>query len=174
MKSLGARDIGRYLALSAAVVGVYYLLARLGLLMVLPPYQVAPIYPAAGWGLAVLLVWGLRYTPAVALGSFIVQLTMMSDQGGVLGLAAGIGLGAAMQAVAGTLLMRRPPVISSGSVLNCQVTAGSASVLMKPAGMWMKGLRSGGPASSTQTVTEGSALSRLASTEPAAPEPTMT
>ena len=31
-------------------------LARLGLLMVLPPYQVAPIYPAAGWGLAVLLV----------------------------------------------------------------------------------------------------------------------
>ncbi len=107
MKSVGVRDIGRYLALSAAVVGVYYLLARLGLLMVLPPYQVAPIYPAAGWGLAVLLVWGLRYTPAVALGSFIVQATMMSEQGGVLALAAGIGLGAAAQAVAGTLLMRR-------------------------------------------------------------------
>jgi len=107
MKSPGARDIGRYLALSAAVVGVYYLLARLGLLMVLPPYQVAPIYPAAGWGLAVLLVWGLRYTPAVALGSFIVQATMMSGQGGVLLLAAGISVGAAVQAVAGTLLMRR-------------------------------------------------------------------
>ncbi len=107
MKAVGARDIGRYLALSAAVVGVYYLLARLGLLMVLPPYQVAPIYPAAGWGLAVLLVWGLRYMPAVALGSFIVQATMMSEQGGVLALAVGIGLGASAQAVAGTLLMRR-------------------------------------------------------------------
>ncbi|MGM9483809.1 ATP-binding protein [Roseateles sp. NT4] len=107
MKSVDARDIGRYLALSAAVIGVYYLLARLGLLMVLPPYQVAPIYPAAGWGLAVLLAWGLRYTPAVALGSFIVQATMMSEQGGVLPLSLGIGLGAAAQAVAGTLLMRR-------------------------------------------------------------------
>ncbi|MDR7268870.1 PAS domain S-box-containing protein [Pelomonas saccharophila] len=107
MKAVGVRDIGRYLALSAAVVGVYYLLARLGLLMVLPPYQVAPIYPAAGWGLAVLLVWGLRYTPAVALGSFIVQATTMSEQTGVLPLALGIGLGAATQAVAGTLLMRR-------------------------------------------------------------------
>ncbi|HEY8879257.1 MAG TPA: CHASE domain-containing protein [Roseateles sp.] len=107
MKRPGARDIGRYLALSAAVIGVYYLLARLGLLMVLPPYQVAPIYPAAGWGLAVLLVWGLRYTPAVALGSFVVQATTMSEQGGVLALATGIGLGAATQAVVGTLLMRR-------------------------------------------------------------------
>lgn len=117
MKSFGARDIGRYLALSAAVVGVYYLLARLGLLMVLPPYQVAPIYPAAGWGLAVLLVWGLRYTPAVALGSFIVQATTMTEQSGVLLLALGIGLGAATQAVAGTLLMRRwcgqPMVLAS-------------------------------------------------------------
>lgn len=102
-----AREIGRYLALSAAVVGVYYLLARLGLLMVLPPYQVAPIYPAAGWGLAVLLVWGLRYTPAVALGSFIVQATTMNEQAGVLPLALGIGLGAATQAVVGTLLVRR-------------------------------------------------------------------
>jgi hypothetical protein len=72
------------------------------------------------------------------------------------------------------VLIRRPPVISSGSVLNCQVTSGLAKVLMKPAGIWMKGLRSGGPASSTQTVTPGSALSRFASTEPAAPEPTMT
>lgn len=107
MKAPGAREIGRYLALSATIVAVYYLLARLGLLMVLPPYQVAPIYPAAGWGLAVLLAWGLRYMPAVALGSFIVQATTMSGQDGVLGLALGIGLGAATQALAAALLMRR-------------------------------------------------------------------
>ncbi len=73
-----------------------------------------------------------------------------------------------------TVLIRRPAVISSGSVLNCQVTPGSARVLMKPAGMWMNGLRSGGPASRTQTVVVPSAVSRLASTEPAAPEPMMT
>ncbi|HEY9109095.1 MAG TPA: PAS domain S-box protein [Roseateles sp.] len=102
------RDIGRYLALSAGITLVYYLLGRLGLLMVLPPYQVAPIYPAAGWGLAALLVWGLRYLPAVALGSFIVQATMLGDfTTQPLLLALGISLGAATQAAAGTLLMRR-------------------------------------------------------------------
>jgi PAS domain S-box-containing protein len=105
---LTAGGVGRYLALSAGITVVYYLLGRLGLLMVLPPYQVAPIYPAAGWGLAVLLIWGMRYLPAVAVGSFIVQATTMgslSDQ--VLPLAAGIGVGAAAQAAAGAVLMRR-------------------------------------------------------------------
>ena len=100
-----ARDIGRYLALTAGITAVYYLLGRLGLLMVLPPYQLAPIYPAAGWGLAVLLVLGLRYLPAVALGSFVVQATMLGTQS--LPLALAIGCGAAAQAAAGTLLMRR-------------------------------------------------------------------
>lgn len=102
------RDIGRYLALSAGITAVYYLLGRLGLLMVLPPYQVAPIYPAAGWGLAVLLVGGLRYLPAVAVGSFVVQATTLgslSEQ--VLPLAAGIGCGAAAQAAVGVWLLRR-------------------------------------------------------------------
>jgi PAS domain S-box-containing protein len=105
---LSARDVGRYLALSAGITAVYYLLGRLGLLMVLPPYQVSPIYPAAGWGLAVLLVGGLRYLPAVALGSFIVQATMLTELSArPLQLALGIGLGAAAQAAVGTWLMRR-------------------------------------------------------------------
>ncbi|MBW8844671.1 MAG: CHASE domain-containing protein [Burkholderiales bacterium] len=110
-RAVSGRDVGRYLALSAGITLVYYLLGRLGLLMVLPPYQVAPIYPAAGWGLAVLLVLGLRYLPAVALGSFVVQATTMGEMGGVdggvLGLSVGIGCGAALQAAAGALLMRR-------------------------------------------------------------------
>lgn len=105
MNRPGARDLGRYLALTAGITAVYYLLGRLGLLMVLPPYQLAPIYPAAGWGLAVLLVLGLRYLPAIALGSFVVQATMLGSQ--ALPLALAIGCGAAAQAAAGTLLMRR-------------------------------------------------------------------
>ncbi|MFG6456747.1 ATP-binding protein [Roseateles sp. BYS96W] len=108
MSGAGARDIARYLALSTGITAVYYLLGRLGLLMMLPPYQVAPIYPAAGWGLAVLLVLGLRYLPAVALGSFIVQVTTMNTQPPLLlPLALSIGLGAAAQAAAGTWLVRR-------------------------------------------------------------------
>lgn len=102
------RGLGRYLALSAGITLVYYLLGRLGLLMVLPPYEVAPLYPASGWGLAVLLVLGLRYLPAVALGSFIVQATSLGSlsQHPLL-LAAVIGAGAAAQAAAGAWLIRR-------------------------------------------------------------------
>ncbi|HEV6964792.1 CHASE domain-containing protein [Roseateles sp.] len=108
MRAPTPREAGRYLLLTAGITLVYYLLGRLGLLMVLPPYQVAPIYPAAGWGLAVLLVLGLRYLPAVALGSFVVQATMLGELSShPVALALGIGLGAAAQAAAGTLLMRR-------------------------------------------------------------------
>ncbi|RTL44009.1 MAG: PAS domain S-box protein [Burkholderiales bacterium] len=109
MPTLTAGGVGRYLALSAGITVVYYLLGRLGLLMVLPPYQVAPIYPAAGWGLAVLLVGGLRYLPAVWVGSFVVQATTMGSfaQPVLYTLSAGIACGAATQAAVGTLLMRR-------------------------------------------------------------------
>ncbi|HEY0954237.1 MAG TPA: PAS domain S-box protein [Roseateles sp.] len=146
---MSARDIGRYLALSAGITAVYYLLARLGLLMVLPPYQVAPIYPAAGWGLAVLLVGGLRYLPAVALGSFVVQATMLSEmRADVLPLALGIGCGAAAQAAVGTLLMRRwcgrPLVLASprevagylaAAVLAGCVSPSGATLLLRMAGV---------------------------------------
>jgi PAS domain S-box-containing protein len=134
---LQARDVGRYLALSAGITLVYYLLGRLGLLMVLPPYQVAPIYPAAGWGLAVLLVLGLRYLPAVALGSFVVQATALSNMGSaVLPLAAGIGAGAAAQAAAGTLLMRhwcgRPLVLASPREIGGYLAAAALAGLISP------------------------------------------
>jgi PAS domain S-box-containing protein len=134
---VSARELGRYLALSAGITAVYYLLGRLGLLMVLPPYQVAPIYPAAGWGLAVLLVLGLRYLPAVALGSFVVQATMLGELSSqpVL-LALGIGCGAAAQAAAGTLLMRRwcgrPLVLASPREVAGYLTAATLAGVVSP------------------------------------------
>ncbi len=70
--------------------------------------------------------------------------------------------------------MARPAVSAVGSVRNCQVQDGSNSVLVNPAGICIQGLRSGGPASSTHTVTAGSSVSRWASTDPAAPAPTIT
>ncbi len=108
MNGVAARDVARYLALSTGITAVYYLLGRLGLLMMLPPYQAAPLYPAAGWGLAVLLALGRRYLPAVALGSFVVQATTMSTPPALLlPLSLGIGLGAAAQAATGAWLVRR-------------------------------------------------------------------
>ena len=69
---------------------------------------------------------------------------------------------------------RRPPVHSLGSIEKHQFTRASWKVLMKPAGIWMNGCQSRGPASSTATVVPGSSLNRLASTEPADPAPTIT
>lgn len=135
--TVSARDLGRYLALSAGITVVYYLLGRLGLLMVLPPFQVAPIYPAAGWGLAVLLVLGLRFLPAVALGSVIVQATTMAGMGAsVLPLSLGIGCGAAAQAAAGTLLMRRwcgrPLTLTTPREIGCYLAAAALAGLISP------------------------------------------
>ncbi|MFG6465534.1 PAS domain S-box protein [Roseateles sp. BYS87W] len=129
--------MGRYLALSAGITLVYYLLGRLGLLMVLPPYQVAPIYPAAGWGLAVLLVGGLRYLPAVGLGSFVVQVTSMSGLAVPVELvAAAIAVGASAQAAAGTWLMRRwcgrPLVLASPREVAAYLAAVALAGLISP------------------------------------------
>ena len=69
--------------------------------------------------------------------------------------------------------MARPAVQSVGTVVKGQVMSVLNSVLTKPAGMWMKGLLSTGPASSTHTVAPV-ALRRLAMTEAAVPPPTIT
>lgn len=51
---------------------------------------------------------------------------------------------------------------------------GFRKVLMKPAGRWIKGCRSGGPASSTAAVTSGSSLNQLVGTQAAEPAPSIT
>ena len=70
--------------------------------------------------------------------------------------------------------MARPFTLSAGSVLKHQLKRASSIVLMKPAGAAMKGCRSLPPAWIRHTETRGSAVSRLASTHPADPAPTMT
>ena len=68
----------------------------------------------------------------------------------------------------------RPSIFSCGSEKNRQLTLRWLGSRMMPAGTWMKGLRSGGPASSRQTETDGSSVSRLAITAPAEPAPMTT
>ena len=46
-------------------------------------------------------------------------------------------------------------------------------IFAKPAGMWKNGCLSEPPASSSSTFTDGSALNRFASTQPAEPPPVM-
>ena len=71
----------------------YYLLARLGLSFGSLPGNVAPVWPPAGFALAVLLVRGRQLWPGVALGALAVN-----------GLDGGVPLGSAVGMAAGNTL----------------------------------------------------------------------
>ena len=66
----------------------------------------------------------------------------------------------------------RPWVFDSGSVSKHQFTLGRSIICQNPPGMWMRGLQSRPPASSSSTELRESALNRFASTQPAEPAPT--
>jgi hypothetical protein len=71
------------------------------------------------------------------------------------------------------ILMLRPFMRASGSVSNIQLTWRSNITLPKPIGMWIQRLLSRPPDSSSSTRLRPDSVSRLASTHPADPAPTM-
>ncbi|MGW6905985.1 MASE1 domain-containing protein [Streptomyces sp. NPDC054940] len=60
----------------AVVVAAYYVSAKIGLQQELVRGQVTPLWPPTGIALVVLLLWGLRMWPAVALGAFLVNVAL--------------------------------------------------------------------------------------------------
>jgi PAS domain S-box-containing protein len=91
----------------------YYVAGKLSLLMAIPPGYATPFWPAAGLAVAGLLLFGHRVAPGVMLGSFLVNVPTQFDAADArtltlsLALPLGIGAGAALQAMAGTALVRR-------------------------------------------------------------------
>src|SRR5438094_2153413 len=89
---------------------VYYVSGRLALLLAIPPVYATAVWPAAGIALAGVLVWGNGVWPGVLLGSFFVNIGTSFDPTAIwksIAVAAGIGAGATLQAVAGAFLVRR-------------------------------------------------------------------
>jgi PAS domain S-box-containing protein len=71
----------------------------------------SPLFPAAGWALAALLVFGPRVLPAVWVGAFLTNLVVEIGNGAVWtassgALAALIAVGACLQALLGSALVR--------------------------------------------------------------------
>ncbi|MFE0251355.1 MASE1 domain-containing protein [Streptomyces sp. NPDC059010] len=85
------------------VVAAYYLSAKLGLQQELVRGQVTPFWPPTGIALVVLLLWGLRMWPAVALGAFVVNVTLGPSAFPVLA----ITVGNTLAPVFAYLLLRR-------------------------------------------------------------------
>jgi diguanylate cyclase (GGDEF)-like protein/PAS domain S-box-containing protein len=92
---------------------IYFLAARFGLLLAIPPGYASPVWPAAGIALAAVLIFGNRVTPGIWLGSFMSNVVVSFDATSgaailksVL-LPAGFGVGASLQAIVGAILIRR-------------------------------------------------------------------
>jgi integral membrane sensor domain MASE1 len=60
----------------AAVTAAYYGSAKLGLEQHLVRGQVTPFWPPTGIALVALMLWGLRMWPGIALGAFVVNVTL--------------------------------------------------------------------------------------------------
>ncbi|MFF2512832.1 MASE1 domain-containing protein [Streptomyces sp. NPDC058086] len=60
----------------AAVAAAYYVSAKIGLQQQLVRGQVTPLWPPTGVAVVVLLLWGLRMWPGIALGAFVVNVML--------------------------------------------------------------------------------------------------
>src|SRR5208337_2624795 len=94
------------------IAAAYFALARLGLLLAIPPGYTSAIWLPAGLALAAALLWGYRVWFGVWLGSFAANLwTVLNAGNAILSvstvLAAVIGSGTALQAVFGAYLIFR-------------------------------------------------------------------
>jgi signal transduction histidine kinase/CheY-like chemotaxis protein/integral membrane sensor domain MASE1 len=91
-----------YPVVAAAIVAAHIGAARLGLLFASPTSHVPPVWPATGIDLAALLLFGVRYWPAIFAGSFLTDAMI-----GTPWLAsAGVGSANVIESLAGLWIFR--------------------------------------------------------------------
>ncbi|MFJ8601612.1 MASE1 domain-containing protein [Streptomyces shenzhenensis] len=76
-----------------AVVALYYASGRLGLIQQLVRGQVTPLWPPTGVALAALLLLGQRVWPGIALGAFLINISLGPSVPAVLAITAGNTVG---------------------------------------------------------------------------------
>ena len=99
MQRRGLTAVASFVLLSGCYVGA----AKLGIDLDVARGVITPVWAPSGIALAALLILGLRYWPAVALGAFVANVT--SDAS--VAVAAGIAVGNTLEPVVGTWLVRR-------------------------------------------------------------------
>jgi PAS domain S-box-containing protein len=85
------------------IAGAYVGAAKLGIQLPVSKGVITPVWAPSGIALAALLILGLRYWPAVAVGAFVGNATSEASAG----VAAGIAVGNTLEAVVGAALVRR-------------------------------------------------------------------
>ena len=102
MTALRSRD-PRPLLLGALVAGAYLGTAKIGLSLDVTHGVITPVWAPSGIALAALLILGVRYWPAIAVGAFLANATSEVS----LAVATGIAFGNTLAAVIGALLVLR-------------------------------------------------------------------
>jgi PAS domain S-box-containing protein len=82
---------------------VYFSVAKLSLLLAIPPGYATAVWPPSGIALAAVLILGLRFWPGVWIGAALANLTVESS----FAAAAVIATGNTLEALAGAALIRR-------------------------------------------------------------------
>jgi len=85
------------------VIAAYVGTAKVGIDLDVAHGVITPVWAPSGIALAALVILGLRYWPAVAVGAFVANVTSDSSAG----VAAGIAVGNTLEAVVGAALLRR-------------------------------------------------------------------
>jgi PAS domain S-box-containing protein len=87
-----------------AIVGLtYFILAKGGLMLAIVHPGTSAIWPAAGMALAAVLLWGVRISPAILLGSFLANATTLDTVAPALPIA----IGNTLEALAAGYLLAR-------------------------------------------------------------------
>lgn len=92
-----------WLLRAAVLVVIYFVVAKLGLRYATIGPSISPVWPPTGLAIAALVLFGLRYWPAVLLGAFLANATTNIP----LLAAAGIACGNAIEAALTAHLLRR-------------------------------------------------------------------
>ena len=101
VRAISSRHV-RVALLGAALAGTYVGAAKLGLSLEVSDGVITPVWAPSGIALAALLILGVRYWPAVAVGAFVANATGEAS----VGVAAGITVGNTLASVAGAYLVR--------------------------------------------------------------------
>ncbi len=93
----------RILLLNLALAGIYFLLARLGLLFATHAGNVTLVWLPSGLALAIFLLGGVRYVPSIFFGAFAAGIAVGDSES----ISAGIALGNTLEPLLGWWLLTR-------------------------------------------------------------------
>jgi diguanylate cyclase (GGDEF)-like protein/PAS domain S-box-containing protein len=125
---------GWALRLLSIAIAIFFA-AVLSQLLTTPPSDAAPVWPGAGIALAATILYGPRALIGVFLGVVAFEFQLFADTiggrsiGSELIIAFGLGIGASMQALVGSILIRRatgplPRLIRDSDILRFQLLGG--------------------------------------------------